>query len=74
MLRKLIMHLILDTNFFSKWIIIPEILYFKSNSTLIPTPRSYKEIISVNKNNAILSSVSEIHELEIGHDRCNISG
>jgi glyoxylase-like metal-dependent hydrolase (beta-lactamase superfamily II)/rhodanese-related sulfurtransferase len=45
----------------------------KITATLIPTPRSYKEIISVNKNNTTLSSVSQIHELEIGPNRCNIS-
>lgn len=39
----------------------------------MPTPKSYKEIISINKNNTELSSVNEIHELEIGPNRCNIS-
>jgi glyoxylase-like metal-dependent hydrolase (beta-lactamase superfamily II) len=37
------------------------------------TPKSYKEIISINKNNTELSSVNEIHELEIGPNRCNIA-
>jgi hypothetical protein len=46
----------------------------KITATLIPTPRSHKEIISVKENNTILPSVSEIHELEIGPNRCNISG
>jgi len=45
----------------------------KITVTLLPTPRSYKEIMSVNKNNTILSSVSQIHELEIGPNRCSIS-
>ena len=39
----------------------------------MPTPKSYKEIISINKNNTELSSVNEIHELEIGPNRCSIS-
>lgn len=39
-----------------------------------PTPKSYKDIISINKNNNTeLPSVNEIHELEIGPNRCNIS-
>ncbi len=42
-------------------------------SSTIPTPKSYREIISINKNNTELSSVNEIHELEIGPNRCNIS-
>ncbi|RPJ28104.1 MAG: MBL fold metallo-hydrolase [Nitrosopumilales archaeon] len=36
-------------------------------------PKSYKEIISINKYNSVPSSINEIHELEIGPNRCNIS-
>ena len=46
----------------------------KITTTIMPTPKSYKEIITLNKNNTILSSINEIHELEIGPNRCNISG
>jgi hypothetical protein len=46
----------------------------KITTTTMPTPKSYKEIISVNRNNTILSSANEIHELEIGPNRCSISG
>ena len=46
----------------------------KITTTIMPTPKSYKEIITVNKNNKMLSSINEIHELEIGPNRCNISG
>lgn len=42
-------------------------------ASTMQTPRSYKEIISINKNNTVLSSVNEIHELEIGPNRCYIS-
>ena len=46
----------------------------KITSATMPTPKSYKEIIDVNKKNTLLSSESEIHELEIGPNRCNVSG
>ena len=46
----------------------------KITTSTMQTPRSYKEIISINKNNTVLTSVNEIHELEIGPNRCNISG
>ena len=45
----------------------------KISSTSMPTPRSFKQIISINKDNTVLSSVNEIHELEIGPNRCNVS-
>lgn len=45
----------------------------KITSTPMPTSRSHKQIISINKNNTVISSVNEIHELEIGPNRCNIS-
>lgn len=44
----------------------------KITTSTMQTPRSYKEIISINKNNTVLSSVNEIQELEIGPNRCNV--
>lgn len=41
--------------------------------TIMQTPKSHKEIISIDKYNSLPSSVNEIHELEIGPNRCNIS-
>jgi hypothetical protein len=40
----------------------------------MPTPPSYKEIISINKMDRQLpTTLSEIYELEIGPNRCSIS-
>lgn len=42
-------------------------------TTTMPAPKSHKEIISINKYNTLPSSVNQIHELEFGPNRCNIS-
>jgi glyoxylase-like metal-dependent hydrolase (beta-lactamase superfamily II)/rhodanese-related sulfurtransferase len=42
-------------------------------SKIMPTPPNYKDIISINKFDRDLPSISEIYELEIGPNRCSIS-
>jgi hypothetical protein len=42
-------------------------------TTIMPAPKSHKEIISINKYNTVPSSVNQIHELEFGPNRCSIS-
>ena len=39
----------------------------------MPTPPNYKDIISINKFDKKLPTMSEIYELEIGPNRCSIS-
>jgi len=41
--------------------------------TAMPTPPHHKQIISVNKGVDPISLISEIHELEMGPNRCSIS-
>jgi glyoxylase-like metal-dependent hydrolase (beta-lactamase superfamily II) len=41
--------------------------------SIMQAPKSHKEIISINKYNSLPSSINEIHELEIGPNRCNIT-
>jgi hypothetical protein len=43
-------------------------------STVMPTPPNYKEIVSINKfERKLPTTINEIHELEIGPNRCSIS-
>ena len=43
-------------------------------SSIMPTPPNHKLIISVNKNTNTLSLISQIHGLEMGPNRCSVSG
>jgi len=42
-------------------------------SMVMPTPPHHRQIIAVNKGTNLLGSVAEIHELEMGPNRCSIS-
>ena len=43
-------------------------------SIVMPTPPNYKEFVSINKfERKLPTTINEIHELEIGPNRCSIS-
>lgn len=53
--------------------LVKEEFVSKIISAVMPTPPHHKQIIAVNKGVNLLGSVAEIHELEMGPNRCSIS-